>query len=255
LSLWIDTGSERVLFDTGQTDAYVRNAQALGIDLSQTQAIVLSHGHYDHGGGLAFLPQAARWPRVFAHPDAFLPRTAWLGRDPASRRPIGLPWQRAELTGLEQRLMLNTATMQIGDSCVACAGVRRVTAFEEPAEGLFVEEVGIMRPDCLLDEQFLVCQLPQGLVVVLGCSHPGVINCLMAVRQLFPDRPIRAVIGGMHLEQAGAERIRQTIGMFVELEIAHIIPLHCTGQAVIWQMKQALGDRLLTGSVGDVLTL
>jgi 7,8-dihydropterin-6-yl-methyl-4-(beta-D-ribofuranosyl)aminobenzene 5'-phosphate synthase len=93
------------------------------------------------------------------------------------------------------------------------------------------------------------------LIVVVGCSHPGIVNSLEYVRSIYPNRPIHAVIGGMHLEQASPERMERTIAYFDQSEIQTIIPLHCTGLQATWQMQQALGDRIRMAQTGDTISI
>ena len=254
LSLWIEDGAEKVLFDTGQTDVYVHNAREMNIDLSAAHSVVLSHGHFDHVGGLAFYPKAARWPRVFAHQDAFLPKFERVQDSPDQFKAIGFPWDRKDLDHLENHLMLNTSTMQIGEKMFICSGIPRMTDFETPAAQLMVKIDNQMVVDDLHDEQILVCQREQGLVVILGCSHPGLVNCLLFVQQLFPGMKILKIIGGMHLEKANEERLQQTM-TFLDRMGADIVPLHCTGQNVVWQMKQELGERVLIRCTGDEIQI
>ncbi len=254
LSLWIEDGAEKVLFDAGQTDVYLHNAKELNIDLTEAHAIVVSHGHYDHGGGLAYFPRKARWPRVFVHPEAFLGKFEKMKDSSEQYKAIGIPWGVGDLDHLDKHLLFNTSTMQIGENMFICSGIPQTTGFELPSAKLMVKKDDQMVVDDLHDEQILVCQREQGLVVILGCSHPGIVNCLKFVQQLFPGKTIQTIIGGMHLENANEYRLRQTITFLSQLN-ASIVPLHCTGQNVIWQMKQEMGERVLIRSTGEEIKL
>lgn len=253
LSLWIEHDGEYLLFDTGQTSVFAHNAREMGIDLAKTQAIVISHGHYDHGGGLEFYDQLFSSPRVFVHPDALLPKYLKATQFDQQHRAIGFPWQLTDLPDLEHHLMRNTATMQVGENAVLFSDTPQKVDFEKVADDLLIEKNGTMVQDGMHDEQFLVIDQPEGLTVIVGCSHPGIVNILKYVRLFYPDKPVHTLIGGMHLEQVSAERLQKTIEAFRAMDIKQIIPLHCTGQSVIWSLKKALGNRVLIRCTGETV--
>ncbi len=253
LSFWIENGSERVLFDTGQTDVFRRNAHQLGVDLATAQAIVLSHGHYDHTGGLPYFPFEEARPRIFIHPDAFLPKYGKASRLDEPHHPIGIPFTRQSLPQMENRLMLNTSTMQVSENMTVCTDIPRTVDFEQVSSDLMVEKNELLVQDNMHDEQLLVISRPQGLVVVVGCSHPGIVNALKYVQLFYPDQPIHTVIGGMHLEKVDPERLQLTFDAFRKMDIRQLVPLHCTGQNVIWRLKREFGERVLIRCTGETI--
>lgn len=255
LSLWIESDRHKILFDTGQTDVYLKNAQMLSLDLEQAQAIVISHGHYDHGGGLAWFPLRENGPRVYLHPEATLPRFGLAKNLEEPHRPVGLPWRIDQIQHLDQLVTRNTSTLAIADNLYLCAEIPVVTDFEPVNTSLLVEKNDQVQVDNMHDEQVLVCTCKKGLVVVVGCSHPGIVNILKYIHLFFSEQPIHAVIGGMHLESASPVRLQQTIDYFRQMGITKVVPLHCTGSQAVWTMKQQLGDVVVTACTGDTITL
>ena len=144
--------------------------------------------------------------------------------------------------------------MQIAENMFICSGIPQTNDFETVADNMMVKKDDHMVVDDMHDEQILVCQRERGLVVILGCSHPGIVNCLKFVQQLFPGKTIQTIIGGMHLENVNQDQLRQTMTFFSQLD-ADIVPLHCTGQNVIWRMKQELGERVLIRCTGEEILL
>ncbi len=254
LSLWIEDGEDKVLFDTGQSSVYLHNAALLEIDVAQANAVVISHGHYDHGGGLVFFPEQARWPRVLVHPDAFLPRYSHSPAPGVAPRSIGLPWKIQELGLLDHRLVTNESVVQLGENLFCCTAIPRRSGFEPVSSTLSMHFGGIRHVDDGHDEQLLVVRTPKGLVVIVGCSHPGIVNCLLYIRSLFPSDPIQMVLGGMHLEGASLECIDETAESFLRMEIQKVVPLHCTGDSAICRFESVLGPRLLRARTGDRIT-
>jgi 7,8-dihydropterin-6-yl-methyl-4-(beta-D-ribofuranosyl)aminobenzene 5'-phosphate synthase len=254
LAFHIHTGRRRLLFDTGQSDLLVRNAEVLGIRLEQVEAIVLSHGHYDHTGGLSAAREAAPGARVFLHPAAAEPKFA---ANPGGRgRPVGMA--EASVRAIREaaaadRVVWTTGTTEVIDGVFVTGEIPRDNDFEDVG-GRFLLDAAGTRPDPLVDDQALFFDTEHGLVVILGCAHAGVINTLDSVRRLTRDRPIHAVLGGLHLLNADAGRVTRTIEAFRRWNIQRLVPGHCTGMSATAQIGAAFTGRCSDCSVGTTMT-
>ncbi|MBN1556825.1 MAG: MBL fold metallo-hydrolase [Lentisphaerae bacterium] len=255
LSFWIETGSRRILFDAGQTRILARNADRSGIDVSSADAVILSHGHYDHTGGL---PAVAR-PRpgrdrapcpVYLHPQALAPKYA-RNRD-GTARSIGMPdaARRALQDAFEMRT--TEAPTEIGDGLTVTGPIPRVTDFEDTG-GPFYSDASCRAPDALTDDQAAFLETAAGTVVFLGCAHAGIVNTLYRIRDLTPGRRIHTVIGGLHLAGAGKARMEKTVDALRAFDIARLFPLHCTGFQAAARLWTAFPDRVASGPVGTRL--
>ncbi len=249
LAFWIDDGSRRILLDTGQGGVLVANAYRLGIDLSRLDAVVLSHGHYDHTGGLSDALRGNHPSAIYAHPDAL--RLKFARNGDGTGRSIGIPdTSRLAIQRHRDGLVLTEGPTALGGEFMVTGPVPRVTDFEDTG-GPFFLDPKCQVPDPIIDDQAVFFDSSRGTVVLLGCAHSGVINTLRYVRQLTGNRPIHAVLGGMHLVAASAERLNRTIDELRNMDIACLAPAHCTGRAATAALWQALPDRCIPFHVGS----
>jgi 7,8-dihydropterin-6-yl-methyl-4-(beta-D-ribofuranosyl)aminobenzene 5'-phosphate synthase len=254
LSILVESDEAKVLFDTGQSLSTVHNARLLGIDLNRIDKIVLSHGHFDHTGGLRqTLSEIGREIEVIAHPDIW--QAKYATRQGEEPRYIGIPFSRGELEGLGARFKLTPEPVAISDSIMTSGEIPMMTDYEEIEPFLAVKADGNFEPDTFRDDQALIIKTPPGLVVILGCAHRGIINTLYHARTLSGVKKIDSVIGGCHLMNASEERIRQTVDALKELGVGRLGVCHCTGMAASVIMAQEFGDRFFLNNAGTVLDL
>jgi len=245
LSFWIEYGNKKILFDTGQSDLILHNARTLGIDISRTDAIILSHGHYDHTGGLPSVLNIASKVMIYLHPAA----TEMKFSQKASEiKSIGMSASAKEAIQ-DQHMIWTVTPAQIFPGMSVTGQVPRLNDYEDVGGTFFVDE-DCQKPDELLDDQTLFIESSKGLVVVLGCAHAGVVNILDYISKLTSCNKIYTVIGGMHLLNASRIRIANTIEAFKKYEIQKIFPLHCTGKKAMDAMEKAFGDKCLCLGAG-----
>jgi len=255
LSILIETDGVNVLLDTGSSVSASHNADVLGIDLSKIDKIVFSHGHFDHTGGLyQILRKARKEVEIIAHPDIWAAKYA--RRRGQRDRYTGMPFQRQELESLGASFTLTAKPTKITDNIMTTGEIPMVTDFEEiEPDRFFVKEENGWQPDELLDDQALIINTEQGLVVILGCAHRGVINTLYHAQQLTAVKPIYMVLGGCHLIGASKERIRSTIAALRELGIQKLGVSHCTGLPATVIMAQEFGDKFFFNNAGTRINL
>lgn len=255
LALWIEKGKQKILFDTGQSNIIQTNAQILGIDFTRTDAIVISHGHYDHTGGLLGVLDKAKQATLFLHPDALQPKFA--GDKHKSSRNIGMPAVTAQYLAQHnflQSVVWTTQPTEIGSGITVTGPIRRITDFEDVGGAFFLDSFG-EKSDLLPDDQALFFETSRGLVVVLGCAHSGVVNTLHYIADYTGEKEFYAVLGGMHLSSASPERIERTIEAFRSHNVRRIGPAHCTGIKAVTKLWEAFPDRCFSCSVGTKIEL
>jgi len=237
-AVWIRYRGTNILFDTGQGEALFRNAARRGVPLETADYVVLSHGHYDHTGGVVRMLEIAPQARFIAHPGVLLTRFAVRQGEPV--RSIGMREEArpALLVANHGRVVFRAGPYEFVPGAHLTGTVARSRVFEDVGGPFFLDERGLA-PDPLNDDQALWCAVDDGCVVFLGCAHAGVVNTLDAVRRRAGDVRVHAVIGGMHLLNTSQDRLRATIGVLRELNIPVIAPCHCSGGRAVQALAGA----------------
>ena len=251
-SALIEWDSGSLLFDTGQGLTLLHNARRMNKNLQQLGQVALSHGHYDHSGGLLPLLKDCGPKEVFAHPGIFSPRYRVSDRgEPLS---IGLPHSREELETAGARFNLSESFREIAPDIFMTGEIPRTASFETGDQGLFVDPLGQER-DLFGDDQSLILRTGQGLVLLLGCCHAGLINTLRHVAVRTGESRFLAIIGGTHLGFCTAGQLEQTIGMLKDWQINRLAVSHCTGFNAATRLQQAFPSSFYLAQVGYTLTL
>jgi 7,8-dihydropterin-6-yl-methyl-4-(beta-D-ribofuranosyl)aminobenzene 5'-phosphate synthase len=251
---YIETPRGNYLFDTGQGLGLKNNAAVLGKDLSDIAAIMLSHGHYDHTGGLPAALEAAGAVDVYAHPDLFVDRVSI---DGDSKRSVGIPYRRSYLESLGARFKLSHRMAEVGPEVYLTGEIPRVCAFERDDPHLAQVTVTgkMICPDPVRDDLSCVINTPKGLILVMGCAHAGMINIIEYVTRKTGQNRIYALLGGTHLGFLDDQQFRDTLDRLETYHIALIGVSHCTGLSRAAAMFTALGQRFLFGSVGTSISV
>ncbi|MBK8575983.1 MAG: MBL fold metallo-hydrolase [Elusimicrobia bacterium] len=248
LCLWIEADEDVILFDTGQGQALLQNAARMGLDLGRVTCLVLSHGHYDHSGGVGAALKATNRPvPVYLHAQA---RKERFSRSTGKTRSIGMPEEaQAALFQLSPKNLFETdGPVRVRPGVWATGSIPRTREPEGLDRHLFV--LGNRRDD-VEDDQALLVRTTGGNVIMTGCGHAGVGNTLDFARTLVPGA-VRAVIGGFHLSRAGRSRWVMARDALVRHAVGEIIPCHCTGEEATRFLTDQWGSRCRAARAGDV---
>jgi 7,8-dihydropterin-6-yl-methyl-4-(beta-D-ribofuranosyl)aminobenzene 5'-phosphate synthase len=254
ISLYIEEGGKRFLFDVGYSDIFIRNAQKMNIDLRMLDYVVLSHGHLDHTWGLDPLVRlytesdfehlAHRRPAILAHPLAFMPKKSGRGAE------IGSMISQESLSR-HFPINLSAAPLWLTENLLYLGAIERKTGFEGKGRvGTVVKPDG-EEPDNVQDDTALVYRSHRGLVIITGCSHSGICNIVEQAKKICREEKVFDIVGGLHLLNPSDEQLRGTVEYLRKLSPDSMHACHCTDL----RSKIALSKVVNLKEVGVGLTL
>jgi len=243
-------GEEPILFDTGQGFTLLHNAARMRKDLSQVRKVVISHGHFDHTGGLMPLLKQFGGREIFSHEAIFGSRHRV--KDTGECYPIGIPFEKSAYEGAGAIFNLSNSFREISPGIMLTGEVPRVTRFETGDQGLYCDCTG-QELDLTPDDQSLVIETAKGLVVLLGCCHAGLVNTIEHIACQSGRRDIYAMIGGTHLGFCGQEQLEGTVAVIRKAGIRKLAMSHCTGFAAAARLSRELPKESQIAMVGYTL--
>ncbi|MCP3875411.1 MAG: MBL fold metallo-hydrolase [Desulfobacteraceae bacterium] len=270
LSLFIEVNGIKILLDTGTSGSFIKNTQKLGVYLEEIDFVVISHAHYDHGGGLKDTLKAnkkasiylhencvneyysnigSKWPsaiRTFVHP--FVKRSMMFSRY------IGLDQQMLKQN--EKRIKYVAETTEIIKDIFLVTNISKKYPMPEGNKFLLKQNNGKLELDDFSHELMLVIKEEDGIVIFSGCCHSGLLNMIETAREQFKGQPVKAVVGGLHLKlQPHKDDIQGIAKELINQKIRKVYTGHCTGEkaySIIQEVLKDRIDRLFTGAVINI---
>jgi 7,8-dihydropterin-6-yl-methyl-4-(beta-D-ribofuranosyl)aminobenzene 5'-phosphate synthase len=238
LSYFIEHDGTRILFDTGQSNLFRINAAIMHIDVVNSDTIVLSHGHSDHGNGLETLPGG----KIICHPGCFIKR--YRNHDQSY---VGLTISKEQLSK-KFNLITTAVPKQIGERIFFVGEIPRKTSFESRETPYSFEDGS---PDFIMDDSAVALLLNDGLFVITGCGHSGIVNTLEHAKMVTRESRLLGIMGGFHLKK-NDEQTKETISYLKKNKVKHVYPSHCTELPALVAFYNSFKIRLpKTGNVFD----
>ncbi len=250
LSLYIEMDGTKILFDTGQSGNFMENARSLNINLNNLDYVIISHGHYDHSGGVKKLVgKIKNLPPFVVGEEFFKPKYKTV--DEAKFQYIGNSFDENFI--LQNQIPLRKireSMVYLTEHIIVFHHFTKYTDYEKKNSRFYIKENSDYRSDDFDDEISLGIITKKGLAVIAGCSHVGIINILKTISER-TNIPIYAVIGGTHLIEADRIRMFKTIDALKEMNIQLTAVSHCTGEEGIRLIRQELKEKFLYNNTGN----
>lgn len=260
LSMYIEAADKVILFDTGASDLFAKNAEFLNVDLKRIEHAIISHGHYDHTEGLPFFCSANSNAHIYIHKDAF-EESYGTENGVLDKEPCSILWEKKIKDNILKRTTLTDGICKISEDIVVSGTIPNVEGIEA-TEKFYIkkksqnDEVELFE-DEMKHEQFLAIRdrdehgISKGIYVFSGCSHKGVIPVIRYAKKIFPGEKLLGLIAGMHLYSADDATRNKVVKEIKKENIEMVMPVHCTGIKAICDLKAAMGEHCIVATAGD----
>lgn len=242
LSIYLEFDKKKYLFDSGQGMALKHNAQELNIELNELDGLILSHGHYDHTGGVPYLLEKKVDLDIYAHPDFQIDRYSMRGK-----RLVPVSYSGPEIKDFNEIKNLS----EIEKGMFLTGEIKNAKNYLN--EKYRRKNNSGYKTDDFSDDLSLYFEGENGLIIILGCSHKGVINIIKEIMSKSGLNKVDKIIGGMHLMNTDKKKLKELSEFFEKIDPDEIYPLHCTGKEASSYFKESLGDKIKFAGVGSII--
>lgn len=256
LSLYIETGERKMLFDVGPGTLFAENAERLGIDISEVDSVILSHGHRDHGGGLEHFLKINKRATVYMHREAGIQHYAKL----FGLVPLYIGLDQKVIESNRERIELIDNEFELTPEISLLETISATFPRPESNKSLFKRGEKGLVPDDFRHELVLVIKESDGVIIFTGCSHSGIVNMLERAKNITEKERVKAVLGGFHLhnpvnKKDASPAYLQRVGESLKSVETNFYTGHCTGPKNFSALKSILGERLHTMNTGRVIEI
>ncbi len=252
LSFVIEKDGKKILFDCGQSDLLMENAKILRMGLCDVDAIVLSHGHFDHTGGLfELLKVVHKNIKIYAHPSIF--EKKYKIDEEGRKSYIGIPYKKEIYEECGADFILSSESQKIEEGIFTTGQIPRLTDFEFVEDYFFKKENDVYVNDMILDDNSLIIDDPDGLIVITGCAHSGIVNILEKACTLMGKKKISLFMGGMHMQHKDQSMKKKSVQSIKRFDIAQIVTAHCSGPAFFYELQADISCHCSLSEVGKII--
>lgn len=254
LSLYIEFKGKKLLFDTGKSGDFIKNAEKLNINLNNLHYVILSHGHYDHSGGFRKLVENIyKVPKLIVGNEFFNKKYKLVEENIYKYNGNSFDEKFIYKNNIDIKY-INDDLLEITKDIILFSNFEKSTDFEYSNKKFYVKKDEKYIKDTFSDEIVLAFKHEKGLCVICGCSHIGIVNILKTIMKRI-NMPIYSVIGGSHLSEADELRLNKTLEFLKENNIELLALSHCTGENAINKLKDQFGNNLLDNNTGNIIDI